>query len=138
MAVQLSPYLNFRDTAREAMEFYHTVFGGTLDLSTYGEMGTFDNPAEAQKIMHGMLTGEHGIVLMGADVPEGIDFRANSNVSLSGDDEAVLSAWWEGLAEGAVISESLTKAPWGDTFGMLTDKFGVPWMVNIAGGAPRQ
>ncbi|MFC8304275.1 VOC family protein [Specibacter sp. NPDC057265] len=113
MSVQLNPYLNFRDTAREAMEFYQTVFGGTLELGTYGDMGMFNNPAEAHKIMHALLNGDHGIVLMGADVPEGIDFRTNSSVSLSGDDEAVLGLWWDRLSEGAAISEPLTKAPWG-------------------------
>ena len=133
MTVQLNPYLNFRDTARAAMEFYHGVFGGDLDLGSYGEMDMFNNPEEAHKIMHGMLKGDHGVILMGSDVPNGIDCVPNSSVSLSGDDTAVLTAWWEALAAGANIAEPLTQAPWGDTFGMLTDKFGVPWMVNIAG-----
>lgn len=135
MTVRLTPYLNFRDTARDALEFYHGVFGGTLELSTYGEMPMFDDPAEANKIMHGMLTAERGVVLMGADVPNGMDFSANSNVSLSGDDDAVLRSWWGGLSDGATITEPLAMAPWGDSFGMLVDKFGVPWMVNIAGAA---
>lgn len=136
MAVQLNPYLNFPGTARAAMEFYHSVFGGTLEVGTYAESGMFDNPDEGQKIMHAMLTGAHGIVLMGSDVPDGMEVRANSSISLSGDDEAVLGRWWEGLSEGAAISEPLTKAPWGDTFGMLVDRFHVPWMVNIAGSPP--
>lgn len=134
MTVRLTPYLNFRDNARAAMEFYHSVFGGSLELSTYGEMPMFDDPAEANKIMHGMVTADHGVVLMGADVPNGMDFTANSNVSLSGDDDAVLRGWWERLSDGATIAEPLATAPWGDSFGMLIDKFGVPWMVNIAGG----
>lgn len=133
MTVRLNPYLNFRDNAREAMEFYRSVFGGTLDLSTYGEMPMFDDPAEANKIMHAMLTGENGIVLMGADVPTSMEIGANSSVSLTGDDAAVLRGWWDALSDGAAIGEPLTQAPWGDTYGMLTDKFGVPWMVNIAG-----
>lgn len=133
MTVRLTPYLNFRDTARTAMEFYHTVFGGSLELNTYGEMPMFNDPAEANKIMHGMLTGDHGIVLMGADVPNGMDFTANSNVSLSGDDDVVMRGWWDRLSDGATISEPLTTAPWGDSFGMLKDKFDVPWMVNISG-----
>lgn len=136
MAVLLTPYLNFRENARDAMEFYHSVFGGTLDLNSYGESGVFDDPAEAEKIMHAMLTGENGVVLMGADVPASMEFGPNSNISLSGDDEAVLRGWWDKLSDGATVAEQLTKAPWGDTFGMLVDKFGVPWMVNIA-GAPQ-
>ncbi len=136
MTVQLTPYLNFRDTARAALEFYHAVFGGDLDLGTYAEMDMFNNPEEAHKIMHGVLKDGHGVVLMGADVPNGIEFTPNSSVSLSGDNTAVLTAWWEALTDGAVISEPLMQAPWGDTFGMLTDKFGVPWLVNIAGSTP--
>lgn len=137
MTTRLNPYLNFRDNAREAMEFYHSVFGGTLDLSPYSDMNVFDDPAEGSKIMHGMLTGDNGVVLMGADVPNAMEFTANSNLSLSGDEEAVLRGWWDKLSDGATVTEPLTQAPWGDTFGMLTDKFGVPWMVNIA-GAPQQ
>lgn len=133
MTVRLNPYLNFRGTARGAMEFYHSVFGGTLELSTYGESGVFNDPAEAEKIMHGMLTGDNGIVLMGADLPNSMEYTAPSNISLSGDDDALLRGWWDKLSDGAAVGEPLTQAPWGDTFGMLTDKFGVPWMVNIAG-----
>lgn len=138
MTVRLNPYLNFRDTARDAMEFYHTVFGGSLELRTYGESGVFNDPAESGKIMHAMLTGENGVVLMGADVPNAMEFTAVSNISLSGDDDAVLRGWWDKLSDGAAIGEPLRQAPWGDTFGMLTDKFGVPWMVNIAGSAGGQ
>lgn len=133
MTARLNPYLNFRDTARGAMEFYHSVFGGTLELSTYGESGVFDDPAEADKIMHGMLTGDSDIILMGADVPNSMEYTAPSNISLSGDDDVLLRGWWDKLSDGASVGEPLTQAPWGDTFGMLTDKFGVPWMVNIAG-----
>ena len=133
MTVRLNPYLNFRDTAREAMEFYHSVFGGSLELSTYGESGVFNDPAESEKIMHAMLTGDNGVILMGADVPNSMEFTAASNISLSGDDDAVLRGWWDRLSDGSTIGEPLTQAPWGDTFGMLADKFGVPWMVNIAG-----
>ncbi|AIY02524.1 hypothetical protein ART_2925 [Arthrobacter sp. PAMC 25486] len=133
MTARLNPYLNFRDTARGAMEFYHSVFGGTLDLSTYGESGVFNDPAESEKIMHGMLTGDNGIILMGADVPNSMEYTAPSNISLSGDDDVLLRGWWDKLSDGATVGEPLTQAPWGDTFGMLTDKFGVPWMVNIAG-----
>ena len=55
-------------------------------------------------------------------------------MSLSGDDEETLTRYWTGLSDGATIIEELTKAPWGDSFGMLTDRFGVAWLVNIAGG----
>ncbi|MGO2541234.1 MAG: VOC family protein [Specibacter sp.] len=133
MATRLNPYLNFRDNARDAMEFYHGVFGGTLELSTFGDFQASQDPVEKDLIMHGMLTGDNDVVLMGADLPASMALTDNSSVSLSGDEEAVLRGWWDKLADGATVAEPLAKAPWGDTFGMLTDKFGVPWLVNIAG-----
>lgn len=135
MTTRLNPYLGFRDNARQAIEFYHSVFGGELTVSTFGESQTTDDPAEADKVMHSMLETDDGLVLMAADTPNGMDFAAGTNysVSLSGEDEAQLRGYWEQLsADGAVIVP-LEKAPWGDHFGMCTDQFGVTWMVNIAG-----
>jgi PhnB protein len=136
MPVRLNPYLSFRDTARQAMEYYHATFGGELQLHTFAEMHASEDPAEAEKIMHGMLEGDNGIVLMGADTPKGMDYTppAGFSVSLSGDDEATLRGYWERLADGGAVTVPLEKAPWGDTFGMCTDRFGIGWMVNIAAG----
>lgn len=137
MGVTLNPYLTFRDNAREALEFYHSVFGGELNVSTFGELFASEDPAEANKIMHGQLNGENGIVLMGADTPNSMEYTPGSSisVSLSGDDEATLTGYWQKLSEDGVVGEQLAKAPWGDTFGMCTDKFGVNWLVNIAGAS---
>ena len=135
MATKLNPYLNFRDNAREAMEFYRTVFGGELTMSTFAEFQASQDPAEQDKIMHGMLETGHGLVLMGADTPNSMEFTAPAaiSVSLSGDDEAELRRYWDGLTAGGTITMPLEKAPWGDTFGMCTDRFGIDWLVNIAG-----
>lgn len=135
MGVRLNPYLSFKANAREAMEFYKTVFGGKLETSTFKEFEASQDPSEDNKIMHAMLQVDNGIVLMAADTPSRMEFRpgTNGSISLSGDDENTLRRYWEGLSKGAQIQEPLAKAPWGDTFGMLTDKYGVNWMVNIAG-----
>lgn len=135
MATQLNPYLNFAGTAREAMTFYSEVFGGELDLNTFAEFGMNDDPADAEKIMHGQVTSPSGLVLMGADVTSGMEHVDGNNfaVSLSGEDETELRGYWDKLADGATIVEPLVKAPWGDTFGMLVDRFGINWIVNIAG-----
>lgn len=135
MTVRLNPYLSFRDTAREAMERYREILGGELTLSTFAEFGVSEDPAEGHKIMHAMLEAPGGLVLMGADTPNQMDLPSDSahSVSLSGDDETTLRGYWEGLAEGGTIVEPLTVAPWGDAFGMLVDRFGIHWMVNIAG-----
>jgi PhnB protein len=133
MASRLNPYITFAGDARQAMEFYKEVFGGTLLLNTYAEFGQKDTPL-ADKIMHGMLETPGGLTLMGADTPSE-DHRPGNNiaVSLSGDDEAELNGYWEKLSTGATVSVPLEKQMWGDVFGMCTDRFGITWMVNIAG-----
>ncbi|MEL4320392.1 VOC family protein [Leifsonia sp. YIM 134122] len=128
----LNPYLSFRDTAREALEFYHSVFGGELTLSTYEEFHASEDPAELHKIMHGQLESG-GMTLMAADTPNAMELTIGDNVtvSLSGQDEAELRGYWAALSEGATITLPLEVAPWGDAFGQLTDRFGTKWMFNI-------
>lgn len=136
MQSKLNPYISFEGTAREAMEFYKTVFGGELTLSTFGEAGMTDHGVTPDGIMHAMLVADNGITLMAADTATGMrEYIAGTNmsISLSGDDEAELTGYYNKLVDGGKEEEPLTKAPWGDTFGMCIDKFGVFWMVNIAG-----
>lgn len=137
MATKLNPYLNFRDNAREAMEFYRTVFGGELTMSTFGEFQASQDPAEHGKIMHAQLVSAGGLTLMAADTPNAMEYTPGNNysVSLSGDDESELRGYWEKLSDGGTIVMPLDKAPWGDAFGMCVDRFGVSWLVNIAGSA---
>jgi PhnB protein len=136
MPTRLNPYLGFRDNARQAMEFYHSVFGGELTLSTFAEFQASEDPAEQDKIMHGQLETAKGYTIMGADTPNSMDYTPGGSitVSLSGEDEEELRGYWDGLAEGGTVTVPLEKAPWGDSFGMLVDPFGVSWMVNISGG----
>lgn len=135
MASRLNPYITFAGDARQALEFYKDVFGGTLNLNTYAEYGQKDTPL-ADKIMHGMLETPGDFTLMAADTPTD-DHRPGNNisVSLSGDDDAELRGYWEKLSEGASVTVPLEKQMWGDVFGMCTDRFGITWMVNIAGQA---
>lgn len=137
MPSKLNPYLSFRDTARPAMEFYRSVFGGKLTLTTFEEYQASDDPGEAGKIMHAMLETDGGITLMAADTPNRMELRQGGSVSLSlsGDDERELRPLFEKLSRGGTITQPLVQAPWGDTFGACTDQFGVNWMVNIAGQA---
>ncbi|PAZ10701.1 hypothetical protein CLM62_39755 [Streptomyces sp. SA15] len=134
MASRLNPYITFGGDARQAMEFYREVFGGTLTLNTYAEFGQADSP-EADKIMHGMLETTSGFTLMGADAPPGMDHTPGNNfsISLSGDDDAELRGYWEKLSADGSVSVPLERQMWGDVFGMCTDRFGIPWMVNISG-----
>lgn len=134
MASRLNPYISFKGNAREAMEFYKGIFGGKLLMTTYKESHMSQDPSEDNKIMHAMLEADNGITFMAADTPKGMECPQGSNISiaLSGDNESELKSYWDKLTAGATIREPLAKAPWGDTFGMLGDQFGIEWMVNIA------
>ncbi|MDG3009146.1 VOC family protein [Rhodococcus sp. D2-41] len=134
MGATLNPYLSFRDTALRAMEFYQSVFGGDLIMTTFGQFQMGDE-SEKDKVMHSMLTTPGGMVLMASDTPAGMDYTPGTNysVSLSGEDEAELRRYWDKLSDGGTVAMPLNKAPWGDTFGMCVDRFGVSWLVNIAG-----
>ena len=134
MTQRLNPYLSFpAGNAREAMEFYHSVFGGTLRLNTFDEYGT-SGPEFEGKIMHGMLETDSGFALMGADAPAAmkpVTVGNNITVSLSGDDADDLRGYWEKLAAAGTVQVPLEKQVWGDEYGSVTDQFGIEWMVNI-------
>ena len=133
MASKLNPYLNFTDGAGAAMRFYQSVFGGTVDSNSFAEGGMPHDPAEKDKVMHAQLETPAGFTLMASDVPASMGPpAANGSISLSGDDDAELRGYWDKLSAGGQVVMPLEKAPWGDSFGMLTDRFGVTWMVNIS------
>ena len=90
MQSKLNPYLSFKDNTREAMEFYRTVFGGKLDLSTFKELHASQDPSEDNMIMHSVLEADNGITIMASDTPSRMEYRAGTNMSmsLSGDNEA--------------------------------------------------
>jgi PhnB protein len=135
VASKLNPYIAFRGSARQALEFYQSVLGGELNLNTFAEFQASDDPAEADHIMHGQLETPAGFTLMGGDMPKSMPFEDGETITicLSGDDESELRGYWDGLAQGAKIGMPLELAPWGDHYGQLTDQFGIGWMVNIAG-----
>jgi PhnB protein len=132
MASRLNPYLNFDGDTRQAMEFYKDVFGGELNINTFGELGNEGSPG-ADKIMHAQLETASGFTLMASDTPPGMQHNPGDSmsISLSGDDAGELRGYWEKLSDGGTVTMPLEKQMWGDEFGMCTDRFGVPWMVNI-------
>ena len=136
-AVQLYPYLMFKDQARDAMAFYREVFGGELTTTTYAEGGMSGHASNDGRIMHAQLVTPHGLVLMASDVPDGAPYEPGSaiSISLSGDDEPTLRGHYDALADGGTVIEPLAQAPWGDHFGACVDRFGTSWMVNI-GSSP--
>ena len=135
MSMRLNPYLTFDGNARAAMKFYATVFGGELNISTFGQYGTKDVSLR-NKVMHAMIENEDGFALMASDMPPGTERAAGNNfaISLSGDDAETLRGYWKKLSRGGEVTMPLEKQMWGDEFGQCTDKFGISWMVNIAQG----
>lgn len=131
----LNPYLMFVDNTKEAMEFYQSILGGTLSLNSYGETGMSDDPEVSNRIIHAYLQSE-GITIMASDAhpqhsPKQI-VGNNVHLSLLGSDSESLNRWFNKLSEGGTIEMPLENQFWGDTYGMLTDKFGIHWTVNIA------
>jgi len=137
MTVRLNPHLSFKDSARDAMTFYQSVLGGELTIATFGEYHASEDPAAQDKVMHAQLETPDGLVLMAADTPAVMEYQpqAGVSVSLSGDDEAKLRGYWEGLSADGTVVMPFEKAPWGDTFGMCVDRFGTNWMINASGQA---
>lgn len=134
MASKLNPYLHFGDTARQAMEFYKSVFGGDLLVNTFAEGMQDGDPGQANKTMHAQLETPAGFTLMASDTPKSMgEVPPNGRISVSGDDEKELRGYWDKLNDGGAVVLPLMQAPWGDTFGMVADRFGVTWLVNIAG-----
>lgn len=135
MAITLTPYINFVDNAQEALDFYQGVLGGETDISRFGDLP--EMPVEDRfknLIMHASLKSPDFEIMISDSAPMGGVKQDGENVSISlfGDDDATLSRYFEGLSAGGQVTAPLAMAPWGDKFGMFTDKFGIHWMVNIS------
>jgi PhnB protein len=131
MSLVLSPYLNFQGNCEAAMKFYQDIFGGDLEISRFSDFP--HTPAGHENgVMHATLTSSD-ITFMASDgMPGGtVNFGDSVNMSLSGDDEEKMTKFFNGLSESGKLTMPLAKQAWGDLFGMLTDKFGINWLVNI-------
>ncbi|WIG18815.1 VOC family protein [Kocuria rosea] len=149
MSITTSTHLNFRGTAHQALEFYRDVFGGDLTFATYGDLGMPTEAPGADKIVFGQLESAHGFRVMAYDIPgqdtsdvtetAGVTRRENGATitdrtffqSLRGETLDEVTALWDGLADGAQIIEPLAVSAWSPGFGMLTDRFGVTWVVDV-------
>jgi len=133
MKPTLAPYLNFSRKTGEAMKFYQSILGGELIMQTFGESGMNKNPEDKDLVMHAELKND-SLSFMASDGNAERPVHMGDNISMSivGSDVDLLTKYFNRLAEGGKIDMPLAKQFWGDTFGMLTDKFGVHWMVNIA------
>lgn len=132
MQAILNPYISFNGKTREAMEFYKSIFGGELTISTFADQHVPDAPADG--VMHAQLAVDGKPLIMASDGMDAQDLSGFS-LSLSGNNADELRGYFEKLAEGGTITKTLEKESWGDEFGMVQDKFGVSWMVNISQNA---
>lgn len=134
MTQQLNPYITFDGSCAEAMAFYAQALGGTVQQSTFRESGL-----DVDGIMHASLESPAGFHLFASDTAPGMGMSytpgTNVQISLSGDDAEALRGYWSALSEGAEVVMPLQRQMWGDDYGMLKDRFGIYWHVNIAGGA---
>lgn len=133
MSSRLNPYLSFDGNARQAMEFYATVFGGDLAINTWGEFRGADSP-DADRVGHAVLETDAGYTLMAGDVTRDTEYRpiASASVSVSGDEAGRLRSYWDKLSANGSVTMPMERQVWGDEFGMCVDQFGVSWMVNIS------
>ncbi|TDC84799.1 VOC family protein [Nonomuraea deserti] len=138
MAVKSVTHLNFRGEARAALEFYRSVFGGDLAAVTYGDAGDVQDPADADQVMWGQVLAGDGFHVMAYDVPARMPYDRGDNaffLSLHGETTREITAYWEKLSVGADIVRPLAPAQWSALYGMLRDRFGVVWVVDVAGDA---
>ncbi|MCY0994230.1 VOC family protein [Nannocystis sp. ILAH1] len=135
MTVSVTNHLNFRGDARAALEFYHSVFGGEIAVVTYQDAQSVQDPAEAGQVMWGQVAAKNGFRVMAYDVPSRMPWNPGTNpffVSVRGDSAAEIAALWEKLAEGATVAQPLAPSGWAPLYGMLKDRFGVTWVMDVA------
>lgn len=133
MTVHVTPHLNFRGNARQALEHYQSVFGGHLVIATYGDLGQGEGAA-ADLVVWGQVATDTGFRVMAYDVPADRPWSQGDDpffVSVRGTDAAELTACWEGLAVGATVIAPLGPSGWAPLYGMLRDPFGVTWVLDV-------
>jgi PhnB protein len=134
VSVNVVTHLNFRGDARSALEFYQSVFGGDLTAISYQDMGNVQDPSEANWVVWGQVAATNGIRVMAYDVPARTPWNRGENsffVSLRGDTAEQITGYWEELADGATVMQPLAPAQWAVLYGMMKDRFGITWVVDV-------
>lgn len=134
MTIKTTTHLNFRGDARAALAFYQSVFGGEQLLITYKDAHAVQNPAEADQVMWGQVAADNGFHIMAYDVPSRLSWSPGEIpvfVSVRGSDADEVTGYWQKLAAGATILQQLAPAGWSPLYGMLKDRFGVTWVLDL-------
>ena len=135
MSVTTTPHLNFRGDARAALEFYHSVFGGQLVVVTNADAHAAETPDEADQVKFGQVIGANGFQVMAYDVPASVGYDQGDKaffVSVRGETADEIAELWGRLAEGSTIIEDLGPSAFSPAYGMLADRFGVVWVLDVA------
>jgi PhnB protein len=138
MTISTTTHVNLRGTAREALELYRSVFGGDLVAVTYADAGAAPTPEEADHVMWGQVTSPDGFRIMAFDVPAARPWNQGDHayyVSVRGTDAEELAGYWKRLGDGPTVLHDLAPSGWSPLYGMLTDRFGVTWVVDMAAGS---
>ncbi|MFE2596438.1 VOC family protein [Streptomyces sp. NPDC059396] len=137
MSVKAVTHLNFRGDARAALAFYQSVFGGNMTVVTYKDTGNVQDPSEADQVMWGQVAADSGFGVMAYDVPSHLPWHQGENaffVSLrgeTGESAEEITTYWEKLSDGAAVLRPLGPAQWAPLYGMLKDRFGITWVVDV-------
>ncbi|ROS68829.1 PhnB protein [Curtobacterium sp. PhB172] len=135
MSIETTTHLNFDGNAREALDFYASVFGGDVTAATYGQMGALDDPAWTDRVVFGQVSTDAGFRVMAFDVWPGQPYDQGSNafyVFVHGDDTVEIERYWAVLSDGADIRQPLAPSAWAPLAGQLRDRFGVVWQLDVA------
>lgn len=151
MSIKTTTHLNFRGDARAALELYQSVFGGQIMIATYGDFGMPQDVPGADNVVFGQVESEDGFRVMAYDIPgpsgdsaqsAGATRRENGVtitdqsffISVRGQTLNEVQGYWDKLSVGASIVEPLAASAWSPGFGMITDSFGVTWIIDVASG----
>jgi PhnB protein len=134
MTINVTNHLNFRGDARAALEFYQSVFGGDIVIITYTDAQNVQDPSEADRVMWGQVAAPNGFRVMAYDVPSRTPWNPGENpffVSVRGDLDKEITALWEKLSIGATVVQPLAPSGWAPLYGMLKDRFGITWVLDV-------
>ena len=135
MTVTTTTHLNFRGQARDALAFYQSVFGGETMIATHSQAYPSFPAEEADLVAFGPVESAGGFRIMAYDVPSSRPYEpgiAPVFVSVRATDPSELTRYWEGLSREATIIQPLGPSGWTPLYGMLTDRFGVTWVLDVA------
>ncbi len=139
MSVSTTTHVNFRGQAREALEFYKSVFGGEISIATYADIHAVEEPAQADHVAFGRVDAPNGFTVMAYDVQPSKGYDPGENpfyITLQGTAGDEIQALWDALSDSATtVLIPLAPAPFAPLYGMLTDRYGVTWIVG-ADSAP--